>query len=140
MNFNVKLEMDSLNEMLKKRGLEERGKVQKFIDREVIRLCGPYTPRCTEMLINDPLHSSDIGSGLIKYNSNYSHYLYYGKLYVSPTTGSSWAKQGERKVLTGTDLKYDGAPKRGSYWFERMKADHLRKLLKDVVEMAGGRT
>ena len=66
MNFNVKLEMDSLNEMLKKRGLEERGKVQKFIDREVIRLCGPYTPRCTEMLINDPLHSSDIGSGLRK--------------------------------------------------------------------------
>ena len=139
MNFNVKLEMDSLNEMLKKRGLEERGRVQKFIDSEVIRLCSPYTPFQTNALIESALSGTEIGSGNIIYNSPYAKYLYYGKLMVSPTTGSSWAKQGERKALTGTDLKYDGAPKRGSYWFERMKADHLRKLIKDVAEMAGGR-
>ena len=140
MNFNVKLEMDSLNEMLKKRGLEERGRVQKFIDSEVIRLCSPYTPFQTNALIESALSGTEIGSGNIIYNSPYAKYLYYGKLMVSPTTGSSWAKQGEKKVETDTDLKYDGASKRGSYWFERMKADHLRKLIKDVAEMAGGRT
>ena len=59
---------------------------------------------------------------------------------ISPTTGSSWAKQGEKKVSTGTDLKYDGAPKRGSYWFERMKADHLHSILKGAAEVAGANT
>ena len=44
MNFNARLEMDKLNKIMKKRGLEDKGRVQKFIDSEVIKLCGPYTP------------------------------------------------------------------------------------------------
>ena len=139
MNFKVKLEIESLNQNLKKRGRQERGRVQKFIDSEVIRLCSPYTPFQTNALIESALSGTEIGSGNIIYNSPYAKYLYYGKLMVSPTTGSSWAKQGERKVVTGTDLKYNGAPKRGSYWFERMKADHLNNLLKEAADMAGAR-
>ncbi len=33
-----------------------------------------------------------------------ARYLYYGMLMVSPTTGSSWAKKDERKVLTNKPL------------------------------------
>ena len=70
-----------------------------------------------------------IGSGEIDTPGPYAHYLYEGILYVSPTTGSAWAKKNEIKVPTGKSLTYAGAPMRGKKWFERMKADHKDDIL-----------
>lgn len=136
MQINVKAQFDDVKKVLEKRGLAEKERVQKFIDNEVIKKCAPYTPKDSGLLLGDP---KSLG-GQVVYNSPYAHYLYYGKVYISPTTGSTWARRNEKKVQTDRDINYSGAPQRGSYWFERMKADHAADIARDAAEMAGGRT
>lgn len=125
--------------MLKARGMESGGKVQKFIDQESIRYMDPLTPRLNGMLIKSVTLGSVIGSGHLEYASPYAHYHYYGKLMVSPTTGSSWAQKGEKKVLTDKDMIYNGAPQRGPFWFERMKAEHKQDILEGARKIAGAK-
>ena len=81
--------------------------VQKFVDSEVIRLMVPYTPMLNGILMKEAVLGTRIGSGRIYYTLPYARYQYYGKLMVSSVTGSSWARKGESKVLTGKDLKYN---------------------------------
>lgn len=85
--------------------------------------------------------ATTIGSGQIDTPGPFAHYLYEGILYVSPTTGSAWAKKNEIKVPTGKELTYAGAPMRGKKWFERMKADHKDDILQaaQAVLSRGGR-
>lgn len=113
-------------------------RAQKFVDSEVIRLCAPYTPFETGALSRSATLGTVVGSGEVVWNAPYARYLYYGKLMVSPATGSPWAKKGERKVLTERDLKYNGAPKRGKLWFERMKSDHKHEILAGAKKIIGG--
>ena len=117
MQINVKAKFDDVKKVLEKRGLAEKGRVQKFIDNEVIKKCAPYTPKDSGLLLGDP---KSLG-GQVVYNSPYAKYMYYGKVMVSPSTDS-------------------GAPQRGAYWFERMKADHAADIAREAAEMAGGRT
>lgn len=42
----------------------------------------------------------------VTYNAPYAHYQWGGKLYVSPSTGSAWAKLGEIKVPVEKNLEY----------------------------------
>jgi hypothetical protein len=136
MEFNGRLEIKSTDLMLKDRGLQDYGPVQKFVDQEVIRLMAPYTPRQNNILIDSATLGTKIGSGEVNQNTPYSRYHYYGKLMVSSITGSAWASKGEKKVLTDIDLKYNGAPMRGPYWFERMKADKKDQILSGAQKVA----
>ena len=111
---------------------------QKFVDSEVIRLSVPYTPFDSSFLQKSALLGTDIGSGTVEWIAPYAKYMYYGKLMVSPSTGSSWAERGERKVLTPKKLNYNGAPKRGAFWFERMKADHKAEILQGAGRFMRG--
>ncbi len=140
--MKMKFEMKSAARLAEERGLMPGGKVQRFIDNECIRRMDPYTPRITGALIKTATLGTDIGSGLIEQTSPYARYLYYGKLMVSSETGSPWAKYGESKVLTDRDLQYSKAsnPAAGSFWFERMKADHKESILSGARKMAGGGT
>lgn len=54
----------------------------------------------------------------VTYESPYAHYQWQGELYVSPTTGSSWALPGEIKVPTGKPLEYskEQNPLATSHW------------------------
>ena len=113
-------------------------RAQKFVDSEVIRLCDPYTPFESGMLKLSATLGTVVGRGEVIWNSPYARYLYYGMLMVSPTTGSPWAKRGERKKLTDKQLNYNGAPKRGKLWFERMKTDHKTEILDGARRLVGG--
>lgn len=120
---------------------EERySTAQKFVDSEVIRLCAPYTPFSSSFLQKSALLGTDIGSGTVEWIAPYARYLYYGTLMVSPSTGSAWAKKGERKILTDTPLNYNqaGSQKRGKLWFERMKGDHKEQIISEARRIAGG--
>lgn len=117
---------------------ERYTRAQKFVDSEVIRLCGPYTPFETGTLQRSAVIGTVIGSGEVVWSSPYAKFLYYGNVMVSPTTGSPWAKKGERKVLTNRPLHYNGEPKRGKLWFERMKADHKKDIIDGARRIAGG--
>lgn len=56
----------------------------------------------------------------VTYNSPYAHYQWEGELYVSPTTGSSWARLGETKVPTGLPLtqSHEKNPLACAHWEE----------------------
>jgi hypothetical protein len=137
--FNGRLEIKAVDVMLKERGLQDMGPVQKFIDSEVIRFMAPYTPRLNDILIDSATLSTVIGSGDVKQHTPYARYHFYGKLMVSSVTGSPWARKGEKKVLTDIDMKYNGAPLRGPFWFPRMKADKKDQILNGARKTAGAK-
>lgn len=104
-------------------------KAQIFVDSEVLRLSDPLTPKRNNKLIQSGLQATEIGSGLVQYNAPYARYHYYGKLMIGPAP----------KKLTDIDMTYEGAPQRGPFWFERMKAINARAILKGAGEIAAGK-
>lgn len=135
--FDGTLDIKPTDLLLKSRGLGEGGPIQKLVDTEVMRYMSPYMPRRQAgELEHMMVMATVVGSGRIDIPGPYAHYLHEGILYVSPTTGSSWAKKGEIKVPTGKELAYAGAPMRGKKFFERMKADHKDDILQAAQAMA----
>lgn len=145
------LELD-ISQVLKNHGLEDGGRVQKFIDSEVIRLMDDYTPEDKGALKASIRIHSKIGSGLLTQATPYAHYLYYGKLYVDPYTLKGafyskkrgfWSRPKVSKIPdpNGRELHYSTYKSRlaGKMWFERMKADKKDKILKGAIEIAGGK-
>lgn len=89
---------------------------QRFIDGEVLRLCTPYVPMDTSVLIKSGILGTVIGTGEVRYISLYAARLYYNPQY-----------------------HFNDAPQRGAYWFERMKADHKSKILDGAKKHTGGK-
>lgn len=114
---------------------------QKFVDSECVRFMNPYTPKQSDALIKSATLGTKIGSGRIEQTAPYARYQYYGKLMVSRTTGSAWAKQGESKVLTDKELTYSAAknPQAGKMWFERMKSDKKEQILRGAKKILAKR-
>lgn len=124
MSFSVSF--GNLNRLKKKQGLGVNGRIQQYIDQEALRLMAPFTPLDTGTLQK----SVYAKNGEIVYTVPYAKFLYYGKVMISPSTGSTWARSGEEKLLTQRSLHFKGAPLRGAYWFLRMKAQYTEKILK----------
>ncbi len=124
--MNYQVHLDNASRVARRHGLERGGPIQKFIDSEVIRLSDPYIPFQSGMLKLSGQLGTVVGSGEITYNSPYARYLYYGYVMVGRAP----------KQLTNRPITYQGAPKRGAYWFERMKQNHGREILRGA-ERAG---
>ncbi len=90
------------------------GRAQSFVDSEVLRLMQPYTPQRTGMLIKSATLGTVIGSGRIKQTVPYAARQYY---------------------TTAASRSYD--PRRGAYWFERMKADQKGAILRGAAQQMG---
>ena len=135
MEINGEFKMKSTDILLKERGLEDMGRVQKYIDNAVINYMKDYTPFQTGTLQNSPHWYTKIGSGLIVQSTPYARYLYYGKKYgpnipiIRNGIVEGWFSP-PVKHPTGENLHYQGEPKRGAFWFERMKTDHATDILK----------
>lgn len=145
-HYDARLELDGLADALSRRGLTPGGKVQKFIDSEVIRLCDPKVPFRTGVLKHSAITASAIGQGLVVYATPYARYLYYGEVYgpnipifEAGELAGFWSPPGQKKHPTGRLLTYNGAPERGAFWFERMKAEHGGDILRGAAALAGGR-
>lgn len=132
------------NDLLREYGLEKGGRVQRFIDQKVIDECRPYVPASPNRILeNSAQASTEIGSGMVIWNTPYAHYQYMGIVYgpnipeIDPETGvlmGFWSPPGRPKQPTDRKLQYDTAqnPLAGSYWFERMKADKLNEILDEA--------
>ena len=128
--MKVELKMLPSEAVLQNHGLQEGGPVQKLVDNDTMRYMGDYMPRRQAGELEYMMvMATVIGFGQIDIPGPYAHYLHEGILYVSPTTGSAWAKKNEIKVPTDRELTYAGAPMRGKKWFDRMKADHKDDIL-----------
>lgn len=76
-------------------------------------------------------------------------FLYQGKVMVSPVTGSTWAKKGEKKVLVSQysgktkareDIQYTKTahPKAQAKWFDAAKKADGKTWIKQAKKTAGG--
>ncbi|MBW8383959.1 MAG: minor capsid protein [Youngiibacter sp.] len=110
-SFKTLLLYKSLQGLMTDRGIEAGGKVQQFIDSEVLRKSDPYVPFLTGTLKSSGIRETTIGSGYVKYKTPYARKQYF-----------------ENK----------GNGKRGKMWFERMKADHQEDILRGAIKLAGG--
>lgn len=144
--FDARLELDDLNAILARRGLLPGGRVQAVVDEAVLRYCAPKVPFDTGYLIRQALQTSIIGQGLIVYGTPYARYLYYGEVYgpnipifEAGELAGFFSPPGQKKHPTGRALTYQGAPERGAFWFERMKAEHREDIVREAAAAAGGR-
>lgn len=92
-------------------------KAQRYVDSEVLRLSTPLIPIRTSMLIKSGQLGTVPGSGLVRWIAPYARNQYYD---------------------TAESRPYD--PRRGAYWFERMKAIHGTQIVNGAKRMAGGGT
>lgn len=147
MKFVGKLEdFITKEEFVQSRELGLYGRVQKAIDTGVIRYCSPYVPYKTGTLMRSANTATDIGSGMVIYNTPYARYQYYGNVMgpnIPITEGGAvvgfYSKPNQIKQLTGQKLNYntEHSPLSGSFWFDRAMADHKDDLLKEVRAVAG---
>lgn len=125
--FKVKVKINSINKILKDHGLNQDGRAVKFLRDDADRLMNPYIPMDNGMLRRNKTYPSNHE---IKYISSYSKVQYYGKLMLTKN-GSSWAKKGEKKVVTNRNLKYHTSGT-GPKWNELMMQRNKNTLIKDV--------
>ena len=126
-------------DLMKSVGLDEGGKVQKYIDNFVKEQSAEYIPFKTGTLISSSSSASQNGSGLVIWNTDYANYMYEGKLMVSPSTGSAWAKKYEQKVYTSpTKRLFEENTQRREHWFDRMIDDKMDDLLNGVQNIVDG--
>jgi len=144
-NFQWNHDTESL---LKSRNLEKGGLVQQAIDKAVIDWDVAYCPMATGTLAKSPYAATVIGSGKVVYPGPYARYLYYGEVMGpnipifdddSGIPTRFFSPPGQKKHLTGRQLQFstDLNPLAGSFWFERMKADHKDDILKEAKSVAG---
>lgn len=99
-------------EIMQKRGLESGGVVQQIADSEVMRYMDPYIPLASGAMRNSMLTYTVPGSGEVNVNTPYAH----------------------RRLLSA---RKNGL--RGPNFFERMKADHKKDILRAAASAAGGK-
>ena len=87
---------------------------QKFIDSECLRLCEELVPLDQGTLAKSGIINTQIGSGEVKYRTPYARRWYY------------------------MPANFQEAPRRGNYWFERMKQNGGKdQILAGARKLAG---
>ena len=117
MSVSVSFKTKSAAEISAKRGLDPGGRVQKFIDNEVLKHCAPRVPHQMGVLQGSGASATTLGSGEVRYATPYARRLYYNPQYT-----------------------FNGAPMRGGKWFDRMKNAHKQEILAGAAKIAGGHT
>jgi len=75
-NLSAKLDMDK-DKIILAHGVNDKGRVQKVIDSEVIRMSDKLVPFDTGILKNSASLHTDIGSGEVIYQTPYARKQYY---------------------------------------------------------------
>ena len=94
----------------RKEGDFERAQV--FVDSECLRKMNPLTPRLTGAMIKSGTLGTTLGTGQINYLTPYAIRQYY-----------------ENK----------GQGQRGRLWFERMKSQNAKQIMKEANQIAAGK-
>ena len=112
------LEMHSVQQILKDKGLAPDGYVQMFHTQNVLRRIVKYMPYQSGMTIKVTAAQTNIRKPLIVTDTPYARFLFQGKLMVSDVTGSPWARKGETKHVVNRPLDYTKTKnlKAGPFW------------------------
>lgn len=146
MHVKIKCKMDL------SRFSDQINSAQYELDSMVMTDMEPYMPMVTGNFIARTKAESAAmaGSGYVcAAAAPYGRFLYEGKTMVSPSTGSTYAKLGEKKVPVSQyngktrakqELSYNRSahPKVHAYWFDLAKRDHGKEWIRKTKEIAGG--
>ncbi len=96
------------------------------------KLVTPYAP----METGTTSEMVEVRPKEFEYLSPQTHYLYKGELMVDPDTGSSWARQGAKKVYTGKELNIskDRHPLASKEWDKAAEPFQKPKLARAMQE------
>lgn len=116
-------------------GIQEGGYWHKRLANICLKYMNQYVPKDVGTLRRKG-HVEDTD---IVYPGPYAHYMYEGKLWVDPVTGSSWARKDTKKVPTDIDLQYH-EPGTGHHWDRRMVSADMEEITKTLErEISGNR-
>lgn len=134
MGWHAKLK--TARQLYNELGLEDKGKVQQYIDKRVVENLQPYVSFRTGAQEKSIKTGTVLGTGRVIINVPYAQFQAGGKVMIGAKSHRPWAREGERKILTDRDLKYHSGGKRGAHPFERMKADKKESILDEVTTYA----
>lgn len=117
MGIKIHLKMDSIDEILLKRGLNKNGKAQQFFTTEIARHANPYVPFKTGNLKDIQVR---VLPEQIQYLAPYAQRQYY--------SNKGMGKEG---------ISRGGM--RGKQWITRMWADQGKNIVSSVNKFVGGR-
>lgn len=127
-------------EAIKDKLMQASSKAEHTLAIQIRKDTSQYVPALTGSLdtrtriegVGDAGFGHGTGGSTIVYPGPYARYLYYGKLMVDPSTGSSYASKGGTKILTDKNLVFNKAmhAQAQSHWFEASKAENLEKWVR----------
>lgn len=136
------LEMNSVNQILKDKGLDAGGDAQKFHTANVLRRIKRYMPFVSGMTYKVTVAQTDISRPYIITDTPYAKYLFYGKVMVDPKlriagfmTPEGWrSRKNVPKVRTSRDLQYNKTknPKAGPRWDRALSAAEGKAMVADL--------
>ena len=116
--FDVKVEINDTK--LKARV----DRANEILANEAMKDTDKFVPKLTGTLSG----GARVSDGQVIYPGPYARYLYHGKLMVDPETGSSYARKGSTKTLTGKSINVAKSnPMAQPEWFEVSKGLNLEK-------------
>lgn len=127
-------------------------RAQYQLDGNVMNSMVPFMPMISGDFVDVTRAASAAIQGTGQVYAAYGpagRFLYQCKVMVSPVTGSTWAKKGEKKVLVSQysgktkakeDLQYTKTahPKAQAKWFDAAKKADGKEWIKQVKKTAGG--
>lgn len=117
-------------------GLEEKGKVQAFLDKTTAEYLMKYVSKKGGVQEKSITTASKYGSGRIIINVRHARFQAEGKVMVGVNSRRAWARKNEKKVVINKNLKYHSDSLRGAHPFERMKADKKDSILNQTANFA----
>lgn len=122
MSAKVKVEMKPVGTILARLGIDEKGRVQRFLTETVNRRITRYMPYRAGVLSSKLKFVSSPTE--ITVNGPYARYQYYGKVMVGKPP----------KQVTDIDLNYDKTkhPNAGPFWDRRMMAAEKDVIVREV--------
>lgn len=130
------LRVKPIKEIYGNLGLEEKGKVQAFLDERVATNLMKYVSFKSDAQQKSIPTASKYGSGRVIINVPYARFQAEGKVMVGVKSRRAWAMKHEKKVVINKNLKYHSDSLRGAHPFERMKADKRDSILNQTAKFA----
>lgn len=137
------LKMNPISKILRDKGLDESGDVQRFHTMNVLRRIQKYMPYRSGATIKLMIVQTDVSKPEIVLDVPYGKFLYYGMLMVDPVTGAagfrdadgqwkSWTKR--PKVKSDRPITYTKTknPLAGPYWDRQLTAAEGKAMQADL--------
>jgi len=111
--------------------LMDRHKAAQFaMSKQALKDCNEYCPKDAGTLESSSQTFTDYENGILKWQTPYARYLYYGIVMVDPKTGKAcfpiddqlYSRKNVSKVKSNREIKYNGRGRK--LWAEAAAAEH----------------